>query len=672
MRALRTELLLCLGLLALVAAVYHRIPQADFFLLDDSRYVIENPNMHLGLSWEGIKWAFTTDRGGFWIPLTWLSLLADAQVYGLNPGGFHLTNLLFHIANTLLLFWVLRRMTGSVFKSAFVAALFGVHPMHVESVAWITERKDVLFGFFWMLSVWAYSRYMRKPGLLTYLPIAFFFTMGLMAKPMIVTLPFVFLLLDYWPLGRLAKEDFSHPGKKALFVIGEKIPLLGIACAFSTITFFLQQQADALSSIEALSLRNRGANALVAYATYLFKTFWPFDIAVYYPLPDAPAPWWTWGGALALLLLVTAGVFALKNSKQYLFTGWFLFLGVLFPVIGISQSGPQAMAARFMYIPAIGLYIMIAWGVPDLLARVKSKTIILAVAAIFATLTAAALGYAQANLWLNGISLMTHSLKITGDNSFGYEIMGATSLSKGDNEAATKYLEMALELNPNNEKALRALSSAMESQGKMEEAIKYCERAVEVRPDYVTTISALGILYLKSGNMEKGRECLNKTLELPSDHFTTSLNLGTMYFLLGDHENALVHFKKAISMNPSLHQAHSYMAAIFLEAGEEEKAIEEYQQAVKFKPNLPQVHNRLGLLFAKKGQARLAAMHFDQARNLDPDFTDATYNLAYLLFQLHSYPQAQLLLQEIIQKSPESADAISLLELIQTRKQPGS
>jgi hypothetical protein len=389
---------LCIYLTLALAtlAVFWQVLGHDFVNYDDPDYVYRNPNVQSGITLSSIKWAFTTGHAANWHPLTWLSHMLDWQLFGDNPGWHHLTNLFLHIANTLLLFAVLKRMTNALWRSAFVAAAFALHPLHVESVAWVAERKDVLSTLFWMLTIAAYLRYLERPGTGRYLLTLLIFALGLMAKPMLVTLPFVLLLLDYWPLGRFqfgqivksvgqqsrkSLNAFSH-WKLSRHLLLEKVPLFALSAISSIVTFLVQRTAGAVTSVETLPLKLRIANTFVSYLTYIQKMVWPSRLAMFYPYPDKTDLIWQTVVFALLLLIISLGVIWLMRRRRYLLTGWLWYLGTLVPVIGLVQVGDQALADRYTYVPLTGLFIIIAWGVPDLIAKWRFRKHALAASAI--------------------------------------------------------------------------------------------------------------------------------------------------------------------------------------------------------------------------------------------------------------------------------------------------
>lgn len=374
---IRPDLLISLFLVMAILAVYLQVRNHDFINFDDDLYVTINPHVQAGLTLDSITWAFTSTRASNWHPLTWLSHMLDCQIYGMNPGQHHLTNVLFHILNTLLLFFVFMRMTKDLWQSGFVAALFALHPLHVESVVWLAERKDVLSTFFWMLTLWSYVRYVERSGLNRYLPVLFFFILGLMAKPMLVTLPFVLLLLDYWPLKRFrlgSSEDGQdcRPERFYLGFIWEKIPLFLLSAGSSVITYMVQKSSGAVSTLAVIPVHVRIANAIVSYVSYIGKMIWPHNLTILYPYLKSIIYWQVVGAGL-LLAVITVVVFRMMKTKPYVAVGWFWFLGTLVPVIGLVQVGLQAMADRYTYVPLIGLFIMVAWGVPDILGKWRYK-----------------------------------------------------------------------------------------------------------------------------------------------------------------------------------------------------------------------------------------------------------------------------------------------------------
>jgi hypothetical protein len=410
---------ICLVLALTTITVFWQVCTYDFVDYDDSVYIYENPNIQAGITLKTIKWAFTTSYYANWYPLTWLSHMLDWKLFGPKAGGHHLTNLIFHIANTLLLFIVLKQMTQKLWQSAFVAALFALHPLHVESVAWVVERKDVLSTFFWMLTMWAYLRYVKHPGVARYLLALLSFALGLMSKPMLVTLPFVLLLLDYWPLARIPSgQALNRFGSRRIFyyLIREKIPFFVLSAILSVVTFIAQRGSGTVATLVQIPLKIRIYNALVSYMEYIEKMIWPSRLAMFYPHPGKNILILHIVISAVLLSAVTICVIRYAKSHRYLVTGWFWYIGTLVPVIGIVQVGMQALADRYTYIPLTGLFIIIAWGVPDLLAKWRYKKIAITLLSLLIILAISICTHFQLRHWQNSLNLFQHAVDVIGSN----------------------------------------------------------------------------------------------------------------------------------------------------------------------------------------------------------------------------------------------------------------
>jgi hypothetical protein len=497
------QIVLLVSLTLLTVLVYWRVTSHEFVLFDDEVYVTENKQVQEGLSWQGVVWAFTTTDANFWHPLTWLSHMLDCELFGLNPGGHHLTGLLLHVANTLLLLLVLQRMTGALWPSAFVAALFALHPLHVESVAWVSERKDVLSTFFWILTMGAYVRYAEHPKALPYALTLVLFSLGLMAKPMLVTLPFVLLLLDYWPLGRLdmgqmrpsapGRTDTPKAAKSPLFLLLlEKAPFLVLSVVACILAYVAQVQGGAVKSSGLFPMDIRIANALVSYVSYLEKTFWPQNLAVFYPHPGA-WPVWQTAGATLLLVSISVLVILCVRKTPYLALGWFWYLGTLVPVLGLVQVGDHAMADRYTYVPLIGIFIMIAWGAQDLANRRRQGAPGFLAAAAAVLIVCGIVSAQQLRHWQNSTTLFQHAIHVTRNNEGAHNNLGLALVEQGRlDEAIAQYLR-ALELKPLNPRALNNLGIALAKQGKLEEARECFTRALAIDPEHHLARRNLGV-----------------------------------------------------------------------------------------------------------------------------------------------------------------------------------
>jgi tetratricopeptide (TPR) repeat protein len=496
MRAYRREICIGLALVGLIAVAFGRVLGGDFEFVsfDDYEYVKENEQVHDGLTRDGLRWALTTFYAYNWHPLTWMSLQLDHQLYGLDPRGYHLTNLLLHAANAVLLFGVLRRMTGAVWRSAVVAAFFAVHPLHVESVAWVTERKDVLSTLFWMLTLWAYVWYAERPGVLRYLLVVLALALGLMAKPMLVTLPCVLLLLDYWPLRRVRWGwlDLHEPAEDGSTIrrfapasvrglIAEKLPLFALVIASSLVT--MRAQHDLVATAESFSLRTRLCNALVSYVTYMGQMCWPAHLAALYPHPRDSLPPGYAAAAAALLLLITLAVLLLARRRPYLPVGWLWYVGTLVPVIGLVQTAVQARADRYTYVPLIGLFLMLTWGAADLLARWRYHRVVLAGTAAVLLAVCTVMTWVQVQYWKNSFVLVERAEQVTPHNTHLLYVSAMTYWRHHRLAEATEKLLAQLEMQPNNPASERDVGQLLLEQGRIDEAAVHFNRVVELRPD---------------------------------------------------------------------------------------------------------------------------------------------------------------------------------------------
>jgi tetratricopeptide (TPR) repeat protein len=507
------QFLVCLLLAGMVLLAYVQVKDHQFITFDDDMYVTQNPMVRAGLTWQGAEWAFTAMHSSNWHPLTWLSHMVDCQLYGLRPGGHHLSNVIFHLANTILLFLFFSRVTGALWPSALVAALFALHPLHVESVAWVSERKDVLSTFFWLATIWAYAWYAAAPSLGRYLAVILAFALGLMAKPMLVTLPLVLLLLDYWPLGRLrglvpgavpsgARQPSSGSFKRLVWpLLGEKIPLLALAALSCLVTLVAQKLSGSVQSLTLLPLGTRLANALAAYVKYALKMFWPYPMSFFYPL--APVLWWQAVAAGLLLLALSALLLYGARRHPYLAVGWLWYLGTLVPVIGLVQVGGQAMADRYTYIPFIGLFIIVAWGTFELTARWRHQGVALGAVSV-GLLTACLLSTrVQATYWRNSESLFNHALEVTGDNYMAYHHLGMDLANRGKLEQAIAMYKKTLSLAPAYPSAYNNLAIVYARQGRLDEAVPLFKAAIQLAPNDATFYRNLALAYRQQGKISE-------------------------------------------------------------------------------------------------------------------------------------------------------------------------
>jgi tetratricopeptide (TPR) repeat protein len=590
-----------LGLVLALAAMilFGRATGFAFINYDDQEYVTKNVHVQQGLSLQSLKWAFTTFEGANWHPLAWLSLQADYQVYKLHAGGYHLTNLLLHCANVVLLFWVLSSLTGSIGRSAMVAALFGIHPLHVESVAWVSERKDVLSMFFGLLALWAYLGYVERPGIWRYLLVFLALTLGLLAKPMLVTFPFLLLLIDYWPLQRfpsrlrISLERPAHalvpqPASVRRLLL-EKIPLFALVMLFCVIT--LRAQAGAIQTLAATSVPTRLANAVLAYARYLWQMVWPFDLAVYYPYQKVS---WADGRVLvAVLLLVGLTAWFLRRGSRepYLAVGWLWYLGTLVPVIGLVQVGSQARADRYTYLPLIGAFLVVVWWAGDRMIRWGISLRVRAGVAACVLVGCAAITWIQLSYWRDSVALWEHTLAVAGPSFVAHHNLGLAYVEKGKEAAALPHLRASVELDPKSAGARHNLGVALAHLGRPSEAIAELSATLRLNPAHKPSHTALASVLAYEGRLDE----------------------------------ALGHFVEAESGNPEALPARFHLGRELWRLQRVEAAEEQFSQVVETFPELAAGHFYLGLCLARLGRSAEAAacyskaLHLDDARRRSPE-----------------------------------------------------
>ena len=611
---------ICLALMLVTAAVFCQVCTYDFINYDDPIYVYENPNIQAGITPGAIKWAFTTGYGSNWFPLTWLSYMLDWQLYGSKPAGYHCTNLIFHIANTLLLFIVLKQMTHKLWPSAFVAALFALHPLHVESVAWVSERKDVLSTFFWMLTMWAYLRFVSRPKIANYLQAVIFFAVGLMSKPMLVTLPFVLLLLDYWPLERFSPKREKAGSKYFLsHLLIEKAPLFAMSIASCVATFIVQKKGGAMEW-EKYGLFVRLANASISYLQYIIKMVWPARLATFYPHLNQKVSILYAVISVSFLLTITILIFRFGKERRYLIVGWLWYLGTLVPVIGLIQVGAQAMADRYTYITLTGLFIIIAWGVPDLMAKWRYKKTVLTLAALLVIPAIAICTHFQLRYWQNSITLFQHDLDVTKDNYVAHFSIAGPLREQGKlNETIHHCLE-AIRIKPDYSKALNCLGIALCEAGRIDEAIPYFKKALKINPHSVSASAHLGL-----------------ALAAKSESAATHINKGYALALQGKLEGATVHLTQALWLDPNSAQAHYYLGRVLIQRGKINEAIMHFEHALRLKPDWVEPMNELAWLLSTSKEStmrnpdkaiRLAQRACELTNYKQPDFLD-TLAIAY-------------------------------------------
>ncbi len=614
--------------MAVTTAVFAPVRGFEFVSWDDPWYVSRNQHVAGGLTWSNVVWAFTTGGDFYWQPLTWLSHMLDVTLYGMSAGGHHITNVLFHVASTLLLFGLLREMTGATWRSALVAALFGVHPLHVESVAWVAERKDVLSTLFFLLTLGAYRRYVRQPGWIRYLVVAGTFGLGLMAKPMIVTLPIALLLLDVWPLGRWplepdrASRTAAVPGPRAYPVvvrlIAEKAPLLALALASGVGTFIVQRQVGAVAGLSVLPVSHRVSNAVVSYGVYLRQTVFPANLAAFYPYPSEPPKWW-------MVCLVATGLTAAvtvaaktARTRPYLIVGVLWYLTTLFPVVGILQAGDQLRADRFTYIPLVGVFLIVAWGLSDLLARWPRARFVAAVAAAAAVVALAVGAHVQVRYWKDTPTLWLRALAVT----------------------------------TGNHRAHAALGDWLAAQGRVDEAHTHYQEAIRLAPFGSDYRYALGLLFMRQGRIPEAGTEFDRAVRLDPRHVDARVGLGATLARRGLVDEAILQYAEALRIDPNDARAHDNLGLALMEQGKLDEARRECGMAVRLDAGSADARQCLGLVLTRLGEYDEAATAFGAAVRLDPVSEAAYINLGVALRKAGRTAEARTALEGALRINP--------------------
>jgi protein O-mannosyl-transferase len=663
-----SALAVCGLLLLAVIAVFGQTRRHDFVNFDDNLYVYENRHVSGGLTGEGVLWAMTESYADNWHPLTWLSHMLDCELYGLKPGGHHLTNVFLHAMTAILLFLVLRRLTGALWPSAWAAAIFAIHPLRVESVAWVAERKDVLSGLFSMLTLWLYARYVeRPPSWGRYLSVAAAYALGLTAKPMLVTLPFVLLLLDYWPLGRFGGRDRRVDGGEERWVpqslhppynwhlIVEKTPLFVLAAVLCVVT--LTAQRDSIRTLDEQPLSWRVANAAVAYVAYLEKMFYPDNLAVLYPLPKGPPSLWEAIAAFAVLLAISTAVFAFRRKRPYLIVGWLWYLGMLAPVIGLVQVGNQAMADRYTYLPQIGLYIAFAWGAADMAGAWPYRRWGFAAAAALIVVGLMVGAWRQTRHWHDSESLWIHTLACTSQNSLGHNNLGVLYRSRGQVEDAIVHFRKAMEIKPDYVDAHFNLAAVLAARGQIDEAIAHYRKALESDPLHAAVHLNLGSALVARGQLDEAIDQYRKALEIQPNNIAAYFNLAEALTARGQPDEAIDQYHKAIQIEPGSAEAHNNLGNALTSHGRVDEAIDHFRVAMKIKPDYAESHNNLGIALAHRGQVDEAIEHFRKALEIKPDYAEPHNNLGVAFARRGQIDEAIEHYREAVQIKPDFARA---------------
>jgi tetratricopeptide (TPR) repeat protein len=703
--------LVSLFLVIVTIAIYAPVRHHDFINFDDGLYVEDNRHVQAGLTSESIEWAFSvtkSDERAYWHPLTWLSHMLDCQIFGVQPGYHHLSNLLYHLINVLLIFLVFTRMTGEIWKSAFVAALFALHPLNVDSVAWIAERKNLLSTTFWFSTMLAYVYYAQNPSLRRYLLVLGGMTAGLLAKPMLVTLPCVLLLMDFWPLNR---TTFSWQTQKAnkrfreasLYqLIAEKIPLLILSAISTALSVVSLEHHDQFVSHDTIPLWLRIENAIVSYIQYISKIIWPQNMAIFYPFPDA-IPIWQVLGATFLLIAVFCVVILLARKAPYLAVSWLWFTGTLVPVSGIIQGGRwPAIADRWTYVPAIGLFIIASWGGSFLLDKISQKK---APKVIFASLTLIPLiiiSSIQVRHWENSLTLFSHAIEVTKDNGLAHYNLGEALGKVGDYEQAIEQYYAALKIDNRNTTAHINLANALARRGEMNEAINHFNMALTIEPEneyaHVNLAKALVLAgkpdaaashfnialklnprmdyaYVGLGNIFAGKKNLNKAveytlkaLEINPDNAVASENLGKIMLQQGNVADAFLYFKKTVEIDPDNESAKSNLKQLAIIQKKIDVQAAKILNNIKSDPDNPMLYIQLGTLYQSTGYYDLAIRQYENALFIQPDLTQALYALGITFTLKGEYDQAIETFKKIVTSEPGNASACYNIACVYSRQ----
>ena len=629
-------IVICAALVTATFVAYEPIRHNGFVTYDDDLYVTENTHVNGGITRQSVVWAFTINYDtGNWHPVTWLSHMLDCEIYGLNPLGHHITNLLIHVANSLLLFLLLLKMTGARWRSAFVAAAFALHPIHVESVAWAAERKDVLSGLFWMLTILAYVYYAKRPNVRRYVLVLSAFVMGLMSKPIVVTLPFVLLLLDYWPLGRLMRRQnnnatvtreqqnasviYQKASIRGLLV--EKIPMFMLSAVSSVITLVAQKQGGAFVPLESWPLNTRVINALGCYFNYIVKILYPKGLAVLYPLPENTA-----SGAAVLAVIGAAALLVLwGRKKRWLAVGLLWYLGTLVPVIGLVQVGWQIMADRYTYLPSIGVFIIIAWGSEEIFSNIRYSKVILTAGAVTALIAMVPATRIQVGYWRDSPTLFDRAIDVTKNNFVMYGDYGQFLIKQGQYEQASQYLKKALRIHPTYLPVRGNICVVLLAQNKLDEAIScFTEELRENNawPEMHKMYNNLGSAYEQKGDIVSAEINYRKAIMLKPDFELGQRNMGRVFLKQGKFDEALACFNKLLRQKTDSAEAHYYLAMTLLAQKKYDEAIVHLNEVLRINPHQPEAYAYLGEAYGQLGKYELSIQNWTKASELKPDNTE--------------------------------------------------
>jgi tetratricopeptide (TPR) repeat protein len=674
-------------LIVITLAVFGQVARFDFVNFDDPKYVAQNRHVLDGLSRESVAWAFTTTYFSNWHPLTWISYMLDAQLFGKDPGWFHVTNLLVHTANVLLLFAVLWQMTGALWRSALVAALFAIHPLHVESVVWVSERKDVLSTLFGLLSIGAYAHFARRLQRRWYLLALLFFAASMMSKQMLVTLPFVLLLLDYWPLHRVPSTSFDVPSggsvepasrsnakdrtgtgtgteerppflqRPVKLLILEKIPFLALSVLFCVVAYATHQQSGTMSLMKSLSTETRLFNAVLVYIIYLRQTVWPSGLAVFYPHVGDGISVFAVVSAAFVIFAVTFVAWAQRRRRPYLLIGWLWYLGTLVPVIGIVQIGAQRMADRYTYVSLIGVFIAFSWLIGSFIAARTWCRIIVPGLAVAAVAAFSWIAYLQTEYWENSVELFNRALAVTENNTTAHNNLGTALYSRGKYEQAIYHFQAALSIDPDSSKAHNNLGNALDEQKLYDEALVQYREAVRTGPTNAMAHNNLAVLLVKLDRYEEAAHHLREALRIAPEHAKAHSNLGVLLVEVGSLRDAISHLRAALKFDPEDTKAHYNLGKALCDLGQFDEGMRHYERTLELNSEFPRAQNNWGVALCRRGHFEEAIDHFLEALRIDPLFAEAHNNLGRSLCDLGRYDEGIVQYHKALDADPRFVQA---------------
>ncbi len=684
---LKKNLIIASSIVATILIVYCPIISSEFINLDDPDYVIDNQYIHKGISIDSLKWAFRIPCVGeeivtYWHPLTWISHMLDYELFGLDPGMHHLMNVLFHIINSLLIFHILHRMTGSSWSSAFVAALFALHPMNVDSVAWVAERKNLLSTFLWLLTTLLYFRYSRSSNLTQYLSTIGMFILGLLAKPMLVTLPFVLFLMDYWPLKRFSFGDTGnndsgrlralwkckYQGVRLSSLIMEKVPFIFLALVSISISSLSLRRGGALVSMDSVPMGLRIQNAIVSYLIYIKKLLWPFDLTIFYPYPDY-IPLWKVIGASVLIVFITAAALRLVLRAPYFIVGWLWFLGTLVPVSGIMQGGlwPE-IADRWAYVPFIGLFIIVAWGAPQVMQSLRYRGVLLVASGTAVLCLLMVISHMQTGIWKNSVTLFSHALQVNRDNFVAHSNLASEYANQGKKIEAVRHYKEAVRIHANDLIALNSLGRLYGEMGQIDDSIHYYSQAVLYNPTDIKANFELGAMYTRKNSYDNARRQFSRVIELDPKFSMAYYNLGVISVKQGKKEEAIQDFSSALQLDPDDFQSHLAIGIVFMNLGREDDAAHHFKEALRIDPQSREARNYLGKVRGpiSDGQDEMTLLEGNQEK--EPDRPEVLHKLAILYSQQDEYSKALDILHRLLKIQPDNPDVYYNIACIFSRQ----